>query len=192
MFEIDLRKGAREPGAAEAISEEAVSFVPVAGGLLVLIAVLWGVGSWLDSSIATRRDEVTRLEQLVSSHRQQLAEISGRRRALLDLDQQEVYWSDQLRLLSRQLPDKLWLSKVAVETSGGTKEQPPSRRLRIQGGFLAHSSEGNLDLVGKFVEALEGDARFGENFANLRLESVKRAGGDGNALAFELSAQFRS
>ena len=192
MFEIDLRKGATQPGAAEAIAGEAASFLPVAGVLILLVATLWGVGAWLDGSIADRRAEVTRLEELVASHRQQLAEISGRRRALLDIDQQEVYWSDQLRLLSRQLPDKLWLSKVAVETSGGEKDKAPSRRLRIEGGFLSHSSEGNLDLVGRFVEALESEPRFRENFTNLKLESVKRAGGDGNALAFELSAQFRS
>lgn len=197
MFKIDLKKTAAlrsrlgaEPSAAV---DAARSIAPAAAALAVLVGGLWLVTSRMDGSIAGRKAEAVKLEAAVESSRKELAEISGRRRLLYDTQRAEVFWSDQLRMLSEKVPDKVWVTQVKVVASGGgEKGGPVTRKLSIEGGVLSNPSEGNLDLIGKFIEELQADRRFQENFSAVTLESVKRAGGDPYTLVFQLRVDFRS
>jgi len=201
VFEIDLQRGVAHAAAAgSTIADTARSFMPIGVGLVLLAAVLWATGASLDRSIAKREKIAVELEQAVEANRVQLAEVSGKRRAMLGVQQQELYWSDQLRLFSRKIPDKIWLSRIAVETAAAppvaagqrAAAPPPGRRLRIEGGVLSHSQEANLDLVGKFIETIQAEPRFQQSFTGLTLHSVRRDGGDPYSLLFELNANFKS
>lgn len=86
----------------------------------------------------------------------------------------------------------MWLTQVKVVSSGGgEKGAPISRALSIEGGVLSNPSEGNLDLIGKFIQDLQADKRFQQAFSVASLESVKRASEDPYALAFQLKIDFR-
>ncbi|MGH7858697.1 MAG: hypothetical protein ACREQY_15335, partial [Candidatus Binatia bacterium] len=135
--------------------------------------------------------EVARIEAEVSQSRQRLADISGKRRALFGMQRQEIYWSDQLRMLSEKMSDKIWLRRIAVATAGGAEGTPVTRTLTLEGGVLSSESEGNLDLIGQFIESLQSDGRFRETFGEIALESVTRGSEDAYSLAFVLRAPFR-
>ena len=196
MFEIDLKStAARQTRQGQAFGptpEIAASLLPAVLALAGIAAFLWLTNRWLDGSIAARRAAVTKLESAVAGGRKDLAEVSGRHRALYANQRQEVYWSDELRLLSERLSDKMWLTQFKVVSSGGgEKGVPVLRALYVEGGVLSNPSEGNLDLIGKFIQDLQADRRFQEAFSSAKLESVKRASGDPYALVFQLKADFR-
>jgi Tfp pilus assembly protein PilN len=194
VFRIDLKKSAHRAEAIAAGSADAVAgaFVPVAVAVVALVLALWAIDARWDASLANRRAEVEQLQSTVNETRQRLVDISGKRRALLRMDQPEIYWSDQLRLLSERLPDKIWISRVAVATSPGIEGAPPSRQLAIEGGVLSSESEANLDLIGQFIRTLQSDPRFQVAFADIHLESVTRGGDDAYTLNFVLKAPFRA
>ena len=202
MFEIDLKKGARPAdapaGPSSELSTVLLAFAPVAAALVVLGFVVSMAGGSLDRSIAKHDANVADLEASLTASRQQLAEISGKHRVAYGVDHQEVYWSDELRLVSEKLPDKAWLSQIRVAApappvkgpNGETTAHGPSS-VTIEGGVLSNSSEGNLDVIGKFVQDLQLDRRFQETFSAVTLESVVRTA-DPYALAFRLKLDFKS
>lgn len=195
MFEIDLRASAAraaEAAAPESAAMEAASrLLPVVGVVAAVVGALW-LATWrLDRSVAERREAVVALDASVNASRQQLAEISGKQRALSNSRRPDLYWSDELRLLSEKLPDKLWLMQVKSFTV--TREgRPTTSGIAVEGGALSSSSEGNLDLIGKFIQDLQSDPRFQETFAGVSLESVKRSSGDPYTLVFTLTLPFKS
>jgi Tfp pilus assembly protein PilN len=200
MFEIDLLRGERVASRAvvsREIGAQLGALVPVLAGLAALTVALWAAGHTLDRRLAERRSELSALEATVNQSREELAELSGKRHALYVLRSQDIYWSDQLRLISEKLPDKTWLSQVHVITSGGEKDRDghPTpitvQGLAVQGGVLSNPSEGNLDVVGKLIEDLQADPRFQRTFSDIRLDSVSRAT-DPNALSFQLTLSFKS
>ena len=202
MFEIDLKKGAR-PAEASAraagdLSSVVLAFAPVVAALAVVALVLWMIGGSLDRAIQKHEANIADLEASLSASRQQLAELSGRHRVLYGVGRQEVYWSDELRLVSEKLPDKAWISQIRVAApappvkgpNGETTTSAPSC-VTIEGGVLSNSSEGNLDVIGKFIEDLQADRRFQETFSAISLESVLRTA-DPYALSFRLKLDFKS
>ncbi|MGH7897200.1 MAG: hypothetical protein ACREQQ_04560, partial [Candidatus Binatia bacterium] len=180
MFEIDLKRSERDAGSSTETTGDlqaiALPFLPVAGALLALLVGFWAINRTLDRSIAARSAKVTEIEAKLSANRQQLAEISGKNRVLYDVARQEIYWSDQLRLISERLPDKVWISQVQVLTSTpekspkGEPAAPVAHGLSIQGGVLSNSNEGNLDVIGKFIQDLQADPRFQESFSAIHLD----------------------
>jgi hypothetical protein len=201
LFEIDLKKGARPAEAPTRapgdLSSVVLAFAPVAVAVIVLGFVLWMIGGSLDRKIQKQEANVADLEASLNTSRQQLAELSGKHRVLYGVGREEVYWSDELRLVSEKLPDKAWLSQIRVATaapvkgpSGETTAPGPSS-VTIEGGVLSNSSEGNLDVIGKFIQDLQADRRFQETFSAISLESVQRTS-DPYALAFRLKLDFKS
>jgi hypothetical protein len=196
MFQIDLKTAsARRPRLEERasrVSQTTASLAAPALVLVTLLAGLWIVNRELDGSIAAGRARVSSLEAAVDASRKELAEVSGRRRVLYATQRKETYWSDELRMLSEKLPDKMWLTQVKVTSSGGgEKGAPVTRNLFVEGGVLSNPSEGNLDLIGKFIQDLQADRRFEESFSAVTLESVKRAG-DPYTLNFQLRIGFKT
>jgi len=201
VFDIDLKKGARAvempSGVAGELSALALPLAPIAGALVLLLLVVWVVGGRLDRAIEKHETDVAELDASLTASRQQLAEISGKRRVLYGIGRQEVYWSDELRLVSEKLPDKAWLNQIRVSTATPTKgpngEVLPAgpSTVTIEGGVLSNSSEGNLDIIGKFVQSLQADRRFQETFANINLESVQRTS-DPLALGFRVRLDLKS
>ena len=201
MFEIDLKKGARPieapARAADDLSAIALSFAPVAAGVAVLVVALSMFSGRLDRSITQHEANVADLEASLSASRQQLAEISGKRRVLYGVGRQEVYWSDELRLVSEKLPDKAWINQIRVAAApaakgpNGEATTAGPATVTIEGGVLSNSSEGNLDVIGKFVQDLQTDRRFLDTFSAINLESVQRTS-DPFALAFRMRLDFKS
>ena len=200
MFEIDLKKGARPieapTRAADDLSTIALSFAPVAAGVAVLAVALSMFSGRLDRSITQHEANVADLEASLSASRQQLAEISGKRRVLYGVGRQEVYWSDELRLMSEKLPDKAWINQIRVAAAPAAKgpngeATAGPATVTIEGGVLSNSSEGNLDVIGKFVQDLQTDRRFQDTFSAINLESVQRTS-DPFALAFRMRLDFKS
>jgi hypothetical protein len=201
MFEIDLRKGARSleaPGPAGDVAAAATAFAPIAAALAILLLVIWIIEGRLDRSIDKHEANVADLDAALTASRQQLAEISGKRRELFGVGRQEVYWSDELRLVSEKLPDKAWLTQIRVaaaappaKAANGETAPPGPPSLTIEGGVLSNSSEGNLDVIGKFVQDLQADRRFQETFSTIALESVQRTA-DPYALGFRVRLDFKS
>lgn len=202
MFEIDLKRSEREGlphgGAGNELRAIAVPFVPVVVGLVVLLIGFSVINRSLDRSITRHGEKASELEAKLNANRQQLAEISGKNRVLYDIQRQEIYWSDTLRLISEKLPDKVWISLVRVMTStpekapkGGEAAAPVAQGLSIEGGVLSNSNEGNLDVIGKFIQDLQADPRFQESFSAVNLESVHRTG-DPYALTFRLTVAFKT
>ena len=201
MFEIDLKKGARPieapARAADDLSTIALSFAPVAAGVAVLVVALSMFSGRLDRSITQHEANVADLEASLSASRQQLAEISGKRRVLYGVGRQEVYWSDELRLVSEKLPDKAWINQIRVAAApaakgpNGEATTAGPATVTIEGGVLSNSSEGNLDVIGKFVQDLQTDRRFVDTFSAINLESVQRTS-DPFALAFRMRLDFKS
>jgi len=201
VFEIDLKKGARPieapARAADDLSAIALSFAPVAAGVAVLVVALSMFSGRLDRSITQHEANVADLEASLSASRQQLAEISGKRRVLYGVGRQEVYWSDELRLVSEKLPDKAWINQIRVAAApaakgpNGEATTAGPATVTIEGGVLSNSSEGNLDVIGKFVQDLQTDRRFLDTFSAINLESVQRTS-DPFALAFRMRLDFKS
>jgi hypothetical protein len=198
MFEIDLKRGSQRPVGGDRQSEfreAALPFLPVAGLLVLLLLILSAVGGHMNRDNVARRAKVEELEKTVIAKRQELASLSGTRGTLAALSTQDIYWSDVLRLVSEKVPDKLWLTEVKIFTSTPPKDNPnePVRRmLQVQGGVLSAASEGNLDVIAKFLESLQADPRYREAFSEAKLESVTRAGGeDPYTLVFRMTAPFR-
>ena len=202
MFQIDLKQGASAIATAPTVRgdvrEIARSFAPVAAAVAFLLAATWTFGRSLDRSIEKQEAAVASLEASLNTSRQQLAEISGKHRVAYGVAPQEVYWSDELRLVSEKLPDKAWITSVHVNSppppAKGTNGEPPvlsPQNVTIEGGVLSNSSEGNLDVIGKFVESLQTDRRFQDTFSTVSLESVQR-GGDPFALGFHLRLDFKT
>ncbi|HUE39146.1 MAG TPA: hypothetical protein VMR29_06555 [Candidatus Binatia bacterium] len=201
MFEIDLKKGARPIAAparaADDLSTIALSFAPVAAGVAVLAVALSMFSGRLDRSITQHEANVADLEASLSASRQQLAEVSGKRRVLYGVGRQEVYWSDELRLMSEKLPDKAWINQIRVAAApaakgpNGEATTAGPATVTIEGGVLSNSSEGNLDVIGKFVQDLQTDRRFQDTFSAINLESVQRTS-DPFALAFRMRLDFKS
>ncbi len=201
MFEIDLKRSESQESlkgvADDSPAALARPFAPVAAALVGLLACFWAVNGILDRSIATRQENVKQLQVTLDTSRNQLADLTGKHRLALGVQHQEVYWSDQLRLLSEKLPDKVWINQVRVATTGGgkpaqgTEPQPVvATGLVVDGGVLSNPSEGNLDVIGKFVKDLQADSRFQQTFSTVTLESVRRTG-DPYALVFQLNVAFK-
>jgi len=201
VFEIDLKKGARPieapARAAGDLSTIALSFAPVAAGVAVLAVALSMFSGRLDRSITQHEANVADLEASLSASRQQLAEVSGKRRVLYGVGRQEVYWSDELRLMSEKLPDKAWINQIRVAAApaakgpNGEATTAGPATVTIEGGVLSNSSEGNLDVIGKFVQDLQTDRRFQDTFSAINLESVQRTS-DPFALAFRMRLDLKS
>ncbi len=201
MFEIDLKQGARPPAGPEGTVAEVQALArilaPVAAAIVVLAVAVWAIDASLERSIAKHEARVSELESALSASRQKLAEVSGKRRVLYDIAQQEIYWSDELRLVSEKLPDKAWLTQIRVMSSAPSKGPsgeavaPAPQGLMIEGGVLSNSSEGNLDVIGKFIQDLQADKRFQDSFSSINLESVQRTS-DPYALGFRLKLGFKS
>ena len=197
MFEIDLKRGSQRPSGGDWKSdakEIGLPFLPAVAALTLLAVLLWGLGSQLGSDIEIRRTAVAALEMSVSAKRDELATLAGQRGTMAALSAPEIYWSDVLRLVSEKIPDKLWLSEVKILTTVPPKENPnePIRRtLLVQGGVLSAASEGNLDVIAKFLETLQADERYREVFAEAKLDSVTR-GDEPHTLVFRVTVPFRS
>ena len=84
MFQIDLKQGASATAAAPAlrgdVQEIARSFAPVIAAVAFLLVATWTFGRLLDRSIEKQEAAVASLEASLNASRQQLAEISGKRR----------------------------------------------------------------------------------------------------------------
>lgn len=201
MFRIDLKQGAiaiaATPASRGELRDVALSFAPVAAAVVFLVAATWTYGRSLDRSIEREEANVASLEASLNASRQQLAELSGKRRVAYGIAPQEVYWSDELRLVSEKLPDKAWITAMHVNSppppAKGTNGAAPTlapQNVTIEGGVLSNSSEGNLDVIGKLVETLQADRRFQETFSGITLESVQRTS-DPYALGFRLRLDFK-
>ena len=203
MFEIDLKKSAeREPNVEMPEGDPGVAgpstFIPIAGVVAVLVFALYLASAAHDRALAAKRTELTRLETVVAAQRLELAEASGKRRAMFGSLQEEVFWSDVLRMFSERTPDKMWVSQVKVVTVGGEKagekggeKMPLSRVLSVDGGVLSSKSEANLDLIGAYVDSLQQDPRYQKVFGAATLRSVTRANDDPLSLVFSLTVPFR-
>ena len=201
MFEIDLKQGTTALAGAPTLGNEvravAVSFAPVVAGIVLLSAALWTFDRSYDHSIERQEASLAALEASLNASRQQLAEMSGKRRVAYGVAPQEVYWSDELRLVSEKLPDKAWITSMHVNSAAppakspaGEPQLPSPQNLTIEGGVLSNSSEGNLDVIGKFVESLQADRRFQDTFSAINLESVQRTA-DPLALGFRLRLDLK-
>jgi hypothetical protein len=198
MFEIDLKRGSQRPTGGDwkaDLMENARPFLPVAGMLAVVIVALWIIGRQLGGDIEERRARVTELDKSVVAKRAELASLAGQRGTLAALSAKEVYWSDLLRLVSEKIPDKLWLTDVKIVTTAPPKDNPNApivRTLQVQGGVLSAASEGNLDVIAKFIDTLQSDPRYKDTFAEAKLQSVSRgAAGEPYTLVFLITAPFR-
>lgn len=200
-FQIDLKQSAEPnaggPGPSEELQALALPFAPVLGVLLLLLGAFWFVNRTLDRSIHAQEETVLGLQTSVQTSKERLAELSGKRRMLFDVAREEIYWSDELRMLSEKLPDKLWLTQVRVVSTppakgpNGETLPPPAPTLSVDGGVLSASSEGNLDVIGKFIQDLQADPRFKMSFSSISLESVLRSP-EPYTLNFRLKLSFRS
>jgi hypothetical protein len=201
VFRIDLKQGASviaaTPASRGELRDVALSFAPVAAAVVFLVAATWTYGRSLDRSIEREEANVASLETSLNASRQQLAELSGKRRVAYGIAPQEVYWSDELRLVSEKLPDKAWITAMRVNSpappakvANGAAPTPAPQNVTIEGGVLSNSSEGNLDVIGELVETLQADRRFQETFSGITLESVQRTS-DPYALAFRLRLDFK-
>ena len=199
MFKIDLKKSA-EPadamaGAAGDLRLLVRPFAPLIAVIVVLLAAFWVMNGRLDRSI---QDEKARVESLAASlaeSKQRLADVSGKSRVLYETGRPEVYWSDELRLLSEKLPDKIWLTQVKVTSSQMTKTEQGEvlvpGGLVVDGGVLSNANEGNLDVIGKLIQDLQADPRFATSFSSIALESVQRSA-EPYTLAFRLKINLKS
>jgi hypothetical protein len=202
VFEIDLKQGTTAlgtvPTSGADVRRVAVSFLPVVAAVAFLSTALWTYDRSLDRSIEREEASLSTLEASLTASRQQLAELSGKHRVAYGVAPQEVYWSDELRLISEKLPDKAWITAMRINSATppakpaqGEAPAPLPQNLTIEGAVLSNSSEGNLDVIGKFVESLQADRRFKETFSAINLESVQRMP-DPFALAFRLRLDLKS
>lgn len=195
MFEIDLKRGSRHGESGGPLGDrwsEAKPWIPIAAGLVVLVAGLWLVSSRAEATAVERRASVLALDAEVVAKRQELASIAGQRGTIAVTSSKEIYWSDVLRLLSERMPDKLWISDVKVTTSTPPKDEPDApviRTLSVRGGVLSAASEGNLDVVAGFLESLQADGRYRESFGPPKLDSVTR-GSEPHTLTFQVTIPF--
>ncbi|MGH7803808.1 MAG: hypothetical protein ACREQJ_05630 [Candidatus Binatia bacterium] len=197
MFEIDLKRGSQRSSGGDwkaDFFESARPWLPVAGMLAGVLVALWIVGGRLEREVEERRARVADLDKTVAEKRTELASLAGQRGTLAALSTKEIYWSDLLRLVSEKIPDKLWLTEVKIVTSTPPKDEPNApvhRMLQLHGGVLSAASEGNLDVIAKFIETLQGDPRYKDVFGEAKLQSVTRgASGDPYTLGFLVTAPF--
>ena len=199
MFHIDLKKSA-EPVAVHANTVEdlkplALAYAPVFAAIVGLVALCTTVNHRMDASIHDQEAQIGGLETSLAESRQQLAQISGKERVLYETNRPEIYWSDELRLLSEKLPDKVWLTQVratsarTAKNANGVDVVTPGD-LMVDGGVLSNASEGNLDIIGKFIQDVQADPRFQAAFSSINLESVQRAA-EPYSLTFRLRVAFR-
>jgi Tfp pilus assembly protein PilN len=190
MFRIDLAAAARRtagrPGAEGA---RIGPWIPGIALLAIWVVALAATHFFLARRAERHSQEAAALEAAVTEARRELAEISGKRRELLGVGRAEIYWSDQLRALSRRIDDKMWIERLAV---AAPSEGASSPELVIEGGVLSGGNETNLDRIAAFVRALEDDERFRNAFGPVRLQSVRRTGSDLLSLKFSLRAAVRS
>jgi Tfp pilus assembly protein PilN len=157
---------------------------------------LYAIDRRIDGSIEDQEGVIKGLEASVAESRSQLAELSGKTRVLYDGQRPEIYWSDGLRLLSEKLPDKVWLTQLRATSSqtskgehGGDVVTPGG--LAVDGSVLSNANEGNLDVIGKFIQDLQADPRFSESFSSITLASVQRSP-EPYTLTFRLMIGFKS
>ena len=199
MFKIDLKRSA-EPvdamaGAADDLRLLVRPFGPLIAVVVVLLAAFWVVNGRLDRSIEEEHARVEGLATSLAESKQRLANVSGKARVLYETARPEVYWSDELRLLSEKLPDKVWLTQVKVTSSQMTKTEKGEVMvpggLVVDGGVLSNANEGNLDVIGKLIQDLQADPRFATSFSTIALESVQRSA-EPHTLAFRLKIGLKS
>jgi len=183
VFQIDLKKSA-DPSAvlAGTVGELQLlvrPFAPLIGVAVGLMVLFSAVNHWIDGSVRDHEAQVAGLEASVAESKQQLAQVSGKIRVLYETQRPEIFWSDELRLLSEKLPDKVWLTQVRATspqtTKGPNGDVTTAGNVMVEGGVLSNANEGNLDVIGKFVKDLQADARFQTSFSSIDLESVQRA-----------------
>jgi len=199
VFQIDLKKSADPAavlaGPAADLQMLARPFAPVVGVLIGLMILFTVADRWLDGSIRDGEAKATALEASVAETKQQIAEISGKSRVLYETQRPEIYWSDELRLLSEKLPDKVWLTQVRATspqtTKGENGDVVTPGAVVVEGGVLSNANEGNLDVIGKFIQDVQADKRFETSFSSINLESVQRAN-DPYTLTFRLRLGIKS
>ena len=199
MFQIDLKKSANPAavlaGPAADLQMLVRPFAPLVGVLVGLIVLFTAIDRRLDGSIRDNEAKITALEASVAESKQQIAEVSGKARVLYETQRPEIYWSDELRLLSEKLPDKVWLTQVRATspqtTKGENGDVVTPGAVTVEGGVLSNANEGNLDVIGKFIQDVQADTRFQSSFSSINLESVQRAS-DPFTLTFRLKLGIKS
>jgi hypothetical protein len=200
VFQIDLKKSADPVGVVTGPGADwqplLRSYAPVVAVIVGLVVFCTTLNRRIDGSIRDQEAQVVGLEASVADSRQQLATVSGKERVLFATDRPEVYWSDELRLLSEKLPDKVWLTQVRATSPKTTKDTNGADvvtpgDLIVDGGVLSNATEGNLDVIGKFIQDVQADARFQSSFSSINLESVQRAA-EPYTLTFRLKAALKS
>jgi len=184
VFTIDLKKSA-DPAAVLVTPLGDLQllvrpFAPLVAAVVALMVVFSAINHRLDGSARDREAQVAGLEASVTETKQQLAEVSGKVRVLYQTQAPEIYWSDELRVLSEKLPDKVWITQVRAISPQRTKgpngaDVVTPGGVSVEGGVLSNANEGNLDVIGKFIKDLQADPRFQTSFASVDLESVQRA-----------------
>lgn len=166
-----------------------VVLVWIAIDYISMASRLAGISNELVMIEADLQELAPALEQVRELEAKQ-ALLSLRKKAIEEITQGRLLWSYHLYLLADLVPEDIWINAISL----GVKRRPvPApdtgdkkgattapvmrsiRTLKISGYALSPVQEEGVELVGRFIRALEQESpEFSKYFVNPELQSIRR------------------
>jgi len=167
-------------------------------GLLLSILLVWIM---LEIRLSSQGREILRFDEQLKDLGVTLQKSDNlrqdRERLLRNLEffgrniKREILWAENLNRLSDLVPAGIWLKNIVLDT----KEEDSLHkyvRLDINGSAVSIQGEEMIDLIGRFMAALNKDELFSKQFSEINLLSSKRSKiGNIEIMDFKLLCKFR-
>lgn len=167
-------------------------------GLLLSILLVWIM---LEIRLSSQGREILRFDEQLKDLGVTLQKSDNlrqdRERLMRNLEffgrniKREILWAENLNRLSDLVPAGIWLKNIVLDT----KEEDSLHkyvRLDINGSAVSIQGEEMIDLIGRFMAALNKDELFSKQFSEINLLSSKRSKiGNIEIMDFKLLCKFR-
>ena len=115
--------------------------------------------------------------------------LAGKKDLYLQIRGDVVSWPEKLAVLSQNLSEKIWFSRI--EFPGRSGNIKGGQELLILGQTFSGLTEENLDQIGDLILGLNRDKAFKEDFEPLRLDYTKKSDTDWGTIQFRITGRAK-
>lgn len=166
--DVKLRAKAKKTGSGKGIEAKHLFYIiPALLSALILAHLLLALVSIAKNvQLAMLNGKWQKLEpqrKAFEDFNREFSLLSEDTKAIQQLAQQRINWSEKLNKISLLLPGGVWFNDLSVSQKG----------LSVQGSVISLQSE-EMVLINKFMDNMKSDAAFFKDFTKIELGSVQK------------------